>query len=33
MPLPSKITFVTFDVYYTLIDWESGVMTPFAERR
>src|SRR3954447_15719334 len=25
MPLPAKITFVTFDVYGTLIDWESGV--------
>ena len=29
MPLPSKITFVTFDVYGTLIDWESGVYDAF----
>src|SRR4051795_12690401 len=24
MPLPKEVTFVTFDVYGTLIDWESG---------
>ncbi|HZC28543.1 MAG TPA: hypothetical protein VE269_02295, partial [Gaiellaceae bacterium] len=29
MPLPAKITFVTFDVYGTLIDWESGVYDAF----
>ena len=29
MPLPSKVTFVTFDVYGTLIDWESGVFDAF----
>src|SRR3954469_11922946 len=29
MPLPSKITFVTFDVYGTLIDWETGVYDAF----
>jgi 2-haloacid dehalogenase len=29
MPLPSKINFVTFDVYGTLIDWESGVFDAF----
>ena len=29
MPLPSKVTFVTFDVYGTLIDWESGVFNAF----
>jgi 2-haloacid dehalogenase/putative hydrolase of the HAD superfamily len=29
MPLPSKINFVTFDVYGTLIDWESGVYDAF----
>jgi 2-haloacid dehalogenase len=29
MPLPSKITFVTFDVYGTLIDWETGVFDAF----
>ncbi len=31
MPLPSKITFVTFDVYGTLIDWETGVYEAFAK--
>jgi 2-haloacid dehalogenase/putative hydrolase of the HAD superfamily len=30
MPLPSKVTFVTFDVYGTLIDWEQGVWDAFA---
>jgi 2-haloacid dehalogenase/putative hydrolase of the HAD superfamily len=29
MPLPSKVTFVTFDVYGTLIDWEQGVWDAF----
>jgi len=29
MPLPSKISFVTFDVYGTLIDWETGVFDAF----
>jgi 2-haloacid dehalogenase len=29
MALPSKITFVTFDVYGTLIDWETGVIQAF----
>jgi 2-haloacid dehalogenase len=29
MPLPSKISFVTFDVYGTLIDWEQGVWDAF----
>ena len=29
MPLPSKVTFVTFDVYGTLIDWESGIFDAF----
>ncbi|HEU4978171.1 MAG TPA: HAD-IA family hydrolase [Solirubrobacteraceae bacterium] len=29
MALPSKVTFVTFDVYGTLIDWESGVYDAF----
>ena len=24
MPIPKKVTFVTFDVYGTLIDWETG---------
>jgi 2-haloacid dehalogenase len=30
MPLPAKVTFVTFDVYGTLIDWETGVYEAFA---
>jgi 2-haloacid dehalogenase len=29
MALPSKVTFVTFDVYGTLIDWEKGVYDAF----
>src|SRR3954451_7149493 len=29
MPLPSKISFVTFDVYGTLIDWETGIYQAF----
>jgi 2-haloacid dehalogenase len=29
MALPSKVTFVTFDVYGTLIDWEGGVSSAF----
>lgn len=29
MPLPKTITFVTFDVYGTLIDWESGIIAAF----
>ena len=29
MPLPKDIKFVTFDVYGTLIDWESGVYDAF----
>lgn len=30
MPLPSNPSFVTFDVYGTLIDWESGIWDAFA---
>jgi 2-haloacid dehalogenase len=30
MPLPAKVTFVTFDVYGTLIDWETGIYEAFA---
>jgi 2-haloacid dehalogenase/putative hydrolase of the HAD superfamily len=30
MPLPKKIEWVTFDVYGTLIDWESGAYEAFA---
>ena len=29
MALPSKVNFVTFDVYGTLIDWETGVYDAF----
>ena len=29
MPLPKKITWVTFDVYGTLIDWETGAYEAF----
>jgi 2-haloacid dehalogenase len=29
MPLPKKIEWVTFDVYGTLIDWESGLFAAF----
>jgi 2-haloacid dehalogenase len=31
MPIPKNISFVTFDVYGTLIDWETGVYEAFAE--
>ncbi len=30
MPLPKEVTFVTFDVYGSLIDWETGVYDAFA---
>ncbi len=30
MPLPAKPTFVTFDVYGTLIDWEAGIWSAFS---
>ncbi|HEX3509805.1 MAG TPA: haloacid dehalogenase, partial [Solirubrobacteraceae bacterium] len=30
MALPKNVTFVTFDVYGTLIDWETGVYDAFA---
>ncbi len=29
MPIPKNITFVTFDVYGTLIDWETGIYEAF----
>ncbi|MFL5843385.1 MAG: HAD family hydrolase [Solirubrobacteraceae bacterium] len=29
MPLPKNVTFVSFDVYGTLIDWEEGVYQAF----
>jgi 2-haloacid dehalogenase len=29
MALPKNVTFVTFDVYGTLIDWESGILEAF----
>jgi 2-haloacid dehalogenase len=31
MPLPKKIEWVTFDVYGTLIDWETGIYDAFAK--
>jgi 2-haloacid dehalogenase len=31
MPIPKNITFVTFDVYGTLIDWEAGIYEAFAK--
>jgi 2-haloacid dehalogenase/putative hydrolase of the HAD superfamily len=31
MPLPAKPTFVTFDVYGTLIDWETGIWEAFSK--
>jgi 2-haloacid dehalogenase/putative hydrolase of the HAD superfamily len=30
MPIPKHVSFVTFDVYGTLIDWESGIYEAFA---
>jgi len=30
MPLPKEVTYVTFDVYGTLIDWETGVYDAFS---
>ena len=30
MAIPKDITFVTFDVYGTLIDWESGAFDAFS---
>src|SRR3979411_994591 len=30
MPIPKNVTFVTFDVYGTLIDWETGIYEAFA---
>jgi 2-haloacid dehalogenase len=31
MPIPKNITFVTFDVYGTLIDWEAGIYEAFVK--
>jgi 2-haloacid dehalogenase len=31
MPLPKNVTFVTFDVYGALIDWETGIYEAFAK--
>ena len=31
MPLPKDVKFVTFDVYGTLIDWETGAFDAFAK--
>ncbi len=30
MPVPKNVTWVTFDVYGTLIDWETGIYEAFA---
>src|SRR5436853_4928019 len=30
MPIPKNVTFVTFDVYGTLIDWETGIYEAFS---
>src|ERR1700719_317296 len=30
MPIPKNVTFVTFDVYGTLIDWETGIYDAFS---
>jgi 2-haloacid dehalogenase/putative hydrolase of the HAD superfamily len=32
MPLPKTITFVSFDVYGTLIDWETGILNAFKKQ-
>ena len=31
MPLPKEVNFVTFDVYGTLIDWETGAFDAFSK--
>ena len=31
MALPKQVTFVTFDVYGTLIDWEDGIFRAFKQ--
>src|SRR5260370_17665577 len=31
MPIPKNVTFVTFDVHGTLIDWETGIYEAFAK--
>src|ERR1017187_911007 len=31
VPIPKNVTFVTFDVYGTLIDWETGIYEAFAK--
>jgi len=31
MPVPKHVSFVTFDVYGTLIDWETGIYEAFAK--
>ena len=33
MPLPKEVTFVTFDVYGTLINWETSVYDAFDNGR
>src|ERR1700744_3873984 len=31
MPIPKNVTWITFDVYGTLIDWETGIYEAFAK--
>jgi 2-haloacid dehalogenase len=31
MPIPKNVSFVTFDVYGTLIDWETGIYEAFVQ--
>ena len=31
MPLPKEVSFVTFDVYGTLVDWETGAFDAFSK--
>jgi 2-haloacid dehalogenase len=31
MPIPKNVSFLTFDVYGTLIDWETGIYDAFAK--
>ncbi|HXN39415.1 MAG TPA: haloacid dehalogenase [Solirubrobacteraceae bacterium] len=31
MPIPKNVSFLTFDVYGTLIDWETGIYEAFAK--
>ena len=33
MAIPKTVSFVTFDVYGTLIDWEAGTLTAGSDPR